>query len=249
MAETPEVARPGPVANRERRQEILDAAGRSFRRRGFARTTMNTIGKDVGVAAAALYWYFPSKEVILSEYLEGMLRAFVDAVESTLAQLPEDTPIGEKLRTALETHIRYHQSGRSSRIASTPRRNPASRCQVHCDSVSSSSSASSWISTVAWCQKAYASVSSIASRSRRQPSRSSPSPNTPRPGTTPRVNSASMSLHGSMAILPSAWCHEGVERTLYRARPEAVSLMSTDARVVPLGPSPWVLVEDMNDLT
>lgn len=110
MAETPEVARPGPVANRKRRQEILDAAGRSFRRRGFARTTMNTIGKDVGVAAAALYWYFPSKEVILSEYLEGMLRAFVDAVESTLAQLPEDTPIGEKLRTALETHIRYHQS-------------------------------------------------------------------------------------------------------------------------------------------
>ena len=63
-----------------------------------------------------------------------------------------------------------------------------------------------------------------------------------------------MSLHGSMAILPSAWCHEGVEPTLYRARPEAISLMSTslmstDARVVPLGPSPWVLVEDMNDLT
>jgi len=52
---------------RRRRAEILHAALRAFRDRGFHATTLDDIARHVGVRKTALYHYFPDKQSILHE--------------------------------------------------------------------------------------------------------------------------------------------------------------------------------------
>ena len=50
---------------RRRRSEILHAALRAFRERGYHVTTLDDIAQHLGVRKTALYHYFPDKEAIL----------------------------------------------------------------------------------------------------------------------------------------------------------------------------------------
>lgn len=52
---------------RRRRAEILHAAVRAFREKGYHATTLAHIARDVGVRNTALYHYFADKEAILFE--------------------------------------------------------------------------------------------------------------------------------------------------------------------------------------
>jgi len=52
---------------RRRRAEILHAALRAFRDKGYHATTLDDIAEHVGVRKTALYHYFPDKEAILHE--------------------------------------------------------------------------------------------------------------------------------------------------------------------------------------
>lgn len=52
---------------RRRRAEILHAALRAFREKGFHATTLDDIALHVGVQKTALYHYFPDKQTILHE--------------------------------------------------------------------------------------------------------------------------------------------------------------------------------------
>jgi AcrR family transcriptional regulator len=52
---------------RRRRAEILHAALRAFRERGYHATTLEDIAEHLGVRKTALYHYFPDKEAILYE--------------------------------------------------------------------------------------------------------------------------------------------------------------------------------------
>jgi len=46
----------------DRREQILDAALKVFGTKGFTDATNADIAREAGVTAAALYYYFPSKE-------------------------------------------------------------------------------------------------------------------------------------------------------------------------------------------
>jgi TetR/AcrR family transcriptional regulator len=60
------VASPRVRAKRDRRRtEILHAALRAFRDRGYHATTLDDIAERLGVGKTALYHYFPDKEAIL----------------------------------------------------------------------------------------------------------------------------------------------------------------------------------------
>lgn len=62
----PQVSSPRVRARRERRRaEILRAALRSFRDRGYHATTLDAIAEQLGVRKTALYHYFPDKQAIL----------------------------------------------------------------------------------------------------------------------------------------------------------------------------------------
>lgn len=69
-------------APEERRREILDAALRLFRERGFDETTVQDIADAASVATGTVYLYFPSKEHILlgihEEFERGLEARFAE---------------------------------------------------------------------------------------------------------------------------------------------------------------------------
>jgi AcrR family transcriptional regulator len=85
-------AKPSPhVQNkrRKRREEILRAALRAFRVKGYHATTLDDIADHLGVRKTALYHYFPDKETILYE-----------CHRETLAEIERIMTEAQKLDTA-----------------------------------------------------------------------------------------------------------------------------------------------------
>src|SRR5262245_3979028 len=71
---------------------ILKVAAGQFADRGFEATTMQQIAAGVGVTAAGLYYYFPSKQILLFEVLEAALERIVDRVKAAVGAVPADAP-------------------------------------------------------------------------------------------------------------------------------------------------------------
>jgi AcrR family transcriptional regulator len=92
QARRPRVVKPPD----QRRRDILEAATRLFRERGFDPTTVQAIAGSAGVAAGTVYLYFSSKEAILLALIEdfeaGLLARIAEISEVVLA---EETASGE----------------------------------------------------------------------------------------------------------------------------------------------------------
>jgi AcrR family transcriptional regulator len=85
------------------REEILDAAGEVFARRGYASATLADLARAAGFAPPSLYRYFEGKEAIfrsLVERLQGELLATFDAPVDRAAPLP--ARLATLLRAQLE---------------------------------------------------------------------------------------------------------------------------------------------------
>lgn len=96
--------------SQNQRAEILDAAVRLFKEKGFAETSMSAIARESGLGQSSLYYWFKSKEDILKEFLgtnrnplnaakeaeaagegvAGQLRALLYQDALALCQLPFD---------------------------------------------------------------------------------------------------------------------------------------------------------------
>src|SRR5204863_9317244 len=63
MARTPKVVE-------DRREQIVDAAIRVFSEKGFARATNKDIAREAGITPGLIYYYFESKEALLTAILE-----------------------------------------------------------------------------------------------------------------------------------------------------------------------------------
>jgi AcrR family transcriptional regulator len=75
--------RGAPKAAVDTRSKILEVAADLFMERGYAGTSVNAIGKRVGISAPALYWHVPSKEAILFALLEQVLARVTRALETS----------------------------------------------------------------------------------------------------------------------------------------------------------------------
>src|ERR1700736_5705760 len=62
-----------PVKHEEKRQEILEAAGRCFARKGFQGATISDICSEAKISPGHLYHYFASKEAIVSAMAEARI--------------------------------------------------------------------------------------------------------------------------------------------------------------------------------
>lgn len=90
-------------AKREkRREEILHAALRAFRARGYHATTLDDIAEGLGVRKTALYYYFPDKEAILYACHRESL-AELDRIAREARRLPT---VPERLRHIIREHVR-----------------------------------------------------------------------------------------------------------------------------------------------
>lgn len=84
----------------ERRTEILDTAEKLFYSKGYTKTTINDILKEIGIAKGTFYYYFKSKE----EVMHAIIHRIVDydlAVAKRIAKDPELTVHDKLLRVML----------------------------------------------------------------------------------------------------------------------------------------------------
>jgi len=86
-----------------RQPQLLEAAARVFRQKGYGITTMRDIAAATGMTAGAIYYHYPSKgDLLLAVYAEGVRRVTA-AVQAALE--PDGTP-WEKLQRAITAHLK-----------------------------------------------------------------------------------------------------------------------------------------------
>ena len=72
-----------------RRQELMDVAARRFAADGYHATSVTSIVDDIGVGKGVFYWYFTSKDELLSEILVDALRSMRMAQRDAVAGEPD----------------------------------------------------------------------------------------------------------------------------------------------------------------
>jgi AcrR family transcriptional regulator len=87
-----------------RRLEILRAAARTFRRRGFAAAGMRDIAAEADLSPGNLYHYFKGKDEILYFCQDRWLDRMIEVLRSARSEEPSPA---RALRHVLETHVRY----------------------------------------------------------------------------------------------------------------------------------------------
>lgn len=70
----------------ERKQEILDTAIRLFYEKGYEKTSIADIAKEINVAQGLCYRYFPSKEVLFDTAIDQYASLLVDRMTEILKQ-------------------------------------------------------------------------------------------------------------------------------------------------------------------
>jgi AcrR family transcriptional regulator len=79
----------------ERRQQILEAALEVFGQKGFNAANVSDVAARAGVSQGTIYWYFESKEELLTQALLFFFENFGQGTLEALAQCPT---AAEKLR-------------------------------------------------------------------------------------------------------------------------------------------------------
>ena len=83
----------------QRREELIEAAARVFRRKGFTTSKLLDIAEEMGIDRASLYYYTSGKEELFEDVVAEAVRENVLAVE---ALRTEDRPADRKLATFVE---------------------------------------------------------------------------------------------------------------------------------------------------
>lgn len=90
---------------------IRDAAVSLIARHGYEAVTMRQLAARVGVQAAALYRYFPTKEDLLFALMTAHMEALIDSWE---AVRPATGDAAARLAAFVANHIRFHVGRRHS---------------------------------------------------------------------------------------------------------------------------------------
>src|ERR671926_227285 len=84
------------------RRQILNAAARLLRHRGYEATTTRAIADAVGIKAGSIYHHFASKDDIVKTVINEGVRVVHQAVVEALEALPDNASPREILETALK---------------------------------------------------------------------------------------------------------------------------------------------------
>lgn len=72
----------GKHQRHSRRNQILDAAQRCFKKQGFHKTTLRDIAQEFGMSAGHIYNYFSNKEAIIEALVELRTQEFLDMIDT-----------------------------------------------------------------------------------------------------------------------------------------------------------------------
>ncbi|WP_018767047.1 TetR/AcrR family transcriptional regulator [Bacillus sp. 105MF] len=87
----------------ERRNEILDTAEKLFVSKGYMKTTVNDILREIGIAKGTFYHYFKSKEEVMDAIITRIVNADVVAAKK-IASSP-NIPVLDKLFQILMVQV------------------------------------------------------------------------------------------------------------------------------------------------
>ncbi|MFF9754590.1 TetR/AcrR family transcriptional regulator [Streptomyces sp. NPDC014344] len=101
-------AEPAPATRpRNRRQLIVEAAGRVFSERGYHTASMEEVAAQVGISAAALYRHFPNKYALFAECADVM----VDGLVAVLDEVPPGASLTDVLTALTRITVAHRASG------------------------------------------------------------------------------------------------------------------------------------------
>lgn len=92
---------------RNRRQLIVEAAGRLFSERGYHAASMEEIAAGVGITATALYRHFPNKYALFAECAHTM----VDRLVGALDEMPPEATPADVLTALIRVTLAHRASG------------------------------------------------------------------------------------------------------------------------------------------
>jgi AcrR family transcriptional regulator len=95
------------VRPRNRRQLIVDAAGRAFSEHGYHAASMEEIAAGVGITAAALYRHFPNKYALFAECANVM----ADRLVAALGEVAPDAALADVLAALARVTVEHRASG------------------------------------------------------------------------------------------------------------------------------------------
>jgi len=90
----------------DRRLTILAAASACFARHGYAKTTLEDIGRAAKLNKASLYYYFPGKDDLFIAVVLQESAAFMEALAERVRHLP--SPVAQ-VRHYLAERLRYYR--------------------------------------------------------------------------------------------------------------------------------------------
>lgn len=95
---------PSPVTRRDRREDLLAAAGRRFVTTGIRGTTMEDIAREAQAGKATLYRHFRNKDAVIEALLAREADRFVGRLSAAAAAQP-DAP--RQLEAAFTSGVRF----------------------------------------------------------------------------------------------------------------------------------------------
>ncbi len=103
MATEASLSRWEPTAKWESRyREVRDAAARSFAEKGYLGASLKDVADRLGIRAASLYYYLPSKDAALAAVCEHGITSFID----NLRQIIESNqPAVDKVRAVIANQL------------------------------------------------------------------------------------------------------------------------------------------------
>ena len=84
------------------RKRIMQAAVRTFHRRGIARTTLEQVARAARVTRGAIYWHFSGKQALLRAIRDEVSLPLVDQSDFTLLDEAGDEPLARVERFLLD---------------------------------------------------------------------------------------------------------------------------------------------------
>lgn len=106
-------SRPRTRIQERNRAAILEAALEVFSRQGFRGTTLDQIAQRAGLSKPNLLYYFPSKEAIHHELLDGLMETWLEPLR---ALDPSGDPVEEILAYVCRKLEASRSMGRESRL-------------------------------------------------------------------------------------------------------------------------------------
>ena len=87
------------------RQRILDAAAAIFARKGYSLTLLSDIAERAGMHLTALYYYYDTKESLVSDLICYVPARTLNALQQTLEALPRESTHRQRLETAFAVYL------------------------------------------------------------------------------------------------------------------------------------------------